>query len=63
MTSIAILTFTRIAGCIKEVIGISRQKNTCKGEPERKKMTEKQIYVFSKKAFHNNNLLTATWTV
>ena len=39
MTSIAILTFTRIAGCIKEVIGISRQKNTCKGEPERKKMS------------------------
>ena len=37
MTSIAILASARNAGCIEEVVGVSRQKNDCKDEPDRKK--------------------------
>ena len=38
-TSIAILTSARIAGCIKQVVGISWWRNACKDEPEWKKVS------------------------
>ena len=38
-TSIAILTSARIAGCIEDAVGVSGRTNTCKDEPDRKKVS------------------------
>ena len=38
-TSIAILTWARIARCIEEVVGASGRRNACKDKPERKKVS------------------------